>query len=604
MDDSALLEELLTLSRALSPSLDPEVAVASLVRVVRQATGSEATLLERLDDDWRSLAGQGSPDTMQAELEQARTGSEPLLLDGRRLLVPLNCRAGNAIHVLYLEQRERYFEERDFRILEALSPQMSAYLDHVHQYHRQQESFARERKARSSQLAGMSHDLRTPMNAVLGFCQLLIRHPDTSLSHLENLRLIEKNGELLLKMIDQVVELARLDARLIQIVREEFNLHDRLRELETTLGVQASAKGLELHFQWDTTLPRSILADPARFSRALTTLLEQAIERTPAGSVLVKLSGLPAPEGEGTLIRCTIEDGGLVPGEEQLTQLFEPHGGSHSQLGLAIARHYARLMGGDLSAHPLHPGRAHGLVWCAEFTVGAALESVTSTAAAPAQTGKIVALAAGVKPPRILIADDVIINRFLLKSLLGPIGFELREARDGEEALQIYSDWQPHATLMDLMMPKMDGSEAIRRIRALPGGEKTVLIAVTGNTEEGHGSQGLPIDAHMTKPVEVQQLLETLGKLLQLSYAREGVEADPIAPSPDVAAAGCPDIPENLRIPLQEACELGDVATAAELLGRMKEHPGLQEFAQRCQQLADDFEFAALIRLLAGVASL
>ena len=359
-------------------------------------------------------------------------------------------------------------------------------------------------RAKSQFLANISHELRTPLNAILGFSQLLIRAPDGVSPQREHLEIINRSGEHLLTLIDDVLSMSKIEAGLATLNQDSFDLQALLSSLETMLRVKASSKGLKLQFERSLSVPRYINTDEGKLRQVLINLLGNAIKFTEAGEVLLRVtsegiseetdadatvngspnSGLTSTpvtsnaKNSRELTRLhprlyfEVADSGPGIDPQDISKLFKPfvqtYTGQKSHqgtgLGLAISWQFVELMGGQISVTSA-PG--HGATF--SFYIQPQLSDAAEISPKPLPR-RVIGLAPNQPTYRILVAEDSWENRHLLVSILKPLGFEVKEAQNGREAISLWQDWRPHLIWMDMRMPLVDGYEATRRIREMEAG--------------------------------------------------------------------------------------------------------------------------------------
>ncbi len=340
----------------------------------------------------------------------------------------------------------------------------------------------------------MSHELRTPLNAILGFAQIMERNPNIS-SEKENLRIIQRSGSHLLTLINQVLDLSKIEAGHITTEENCFDLFLLLDELENMLSLKADKKHLALQFDCAPEVPRHICTDEVKLRQVLINLLSNAVKFTGEGSVNLRISlknHIDPKDKNKCIILFEIEDTGPGIAPEEMDHLFEAFGqtatGRETQegtgLGLAISHKFIQLMGGDM-----HVKSEVGQGTTFSFDIRVQVVGADDmTQRSP--TRRAIALEPGQPRYRMLIVDDKWDNRQLLLKLLNPFGFDLREAKNGQEAIDIWETWGPHLIWMDMRMPVMDGYEATKRIRAQASRIPHIpIIAVTANVlEEGRAA--------------------------------------------------------------------------------------------------------------------
>lgn len=332
--------------------------------------------------------------------------------------------------------------------------------------------------AKSEFLANMSHELRTPLNAILGFTQFMSRDYSLSGEHQENLAIINRAGEHLLNLINDILEMSKIEAGRITLNTSSFDLIHVLKKLEKMQHASAASKNLELVFEYAQNIPKYIETDENKLCQVLLNLLGNAIKFTNTGRVTLRVrlgagSWETEEQGEQNLphpphLFFEVQDTGCGIAPQELDLLFEAFEqteiGRKSQqgtgLGLAISRKYAQLMGGDITVNSI-PGVGSRFAFDIQIALACPIEIPIN------QTRyQILALAPTEKAYRILVVDDSKDSRMLLVKILTSVGFEVREAIDGSEAVANWESWQPHLIFMDMRMPVMDGYEATRIIKA------------------------------------------------------------------------------------------------------------------------------------------
>jgi signal transduction histidine kinase/DNA-binding NarL/FixJ family response regulator len=388
-------------------------------------------------------------------------------------------------------------------------------------------------RTKSELLANVSHDLRTPLNAVLGFAQLLERDRTLDARQHEHVRGIRRGGERLLALINEVLDLARIEAGRVDLAPVEWDTTELLRELREMFRPRAEAKGLTLTIVTATALPRTLHSDAKCLHQVLVNLLDNAIKYTAAGSVTLRF-GFEAGQ-----LDLEIADTGIGIPADSIGRIFEPFqqigaGESRSQgtgLGLAITKGLVERMGGTLVIESA-PGAG------STFRVQVPATAVEA-GAAPAGSAIVATRITGFRRTdggqelRILVTDDEAENREVLRGLLEPLGFRVALADSGMACLEKAEADPPDLVLMDLRMPVMDGIEATRRLRERPGLRDVPVVAVTAAAFATDRDQALAagFDAHLPKPVLLDALLETLGALLPLEWVRGAplIASEPLA---------------------------------------------------------------------------
>ena len=460
-------------------------------------------------------------------------------------------------------------------------------------------------RAKSGFVANMSHEIRTPLNAILGFTQILEKDPDLTSRQAESLRTISRSGAHLLGLINDILDMSRIEAGRITLTQAPFGLIDLLRDLETMFRVRAQGKGLELRVELDPELPQQVVGDEGKLRQVFINLLGNAVKFTEEGVITLRVrarAGQDESRGRAAfLLEAEIEDTGPGIPEQDLERIFDPFAqaaagarAGGTGLGLAISQRFVEMMGGSIRVAS-RPGQGS----C--FRFDALVHPPPEVAEAPAPPPRrIVGLEPGQDPCRVLVVDDIPTNRALLSAMLVPLGIEVAEAGNGAEALEAFQDWSPHAILMDMRMPVMDGYEATRRLRLTEAGRRTPVIAVTASAFEDlrQDVMAAGVDEYLRKPFNLEDLLEVLGRSLGLRFA---YAEEPVAAAA-TASEGTPGLPEaegclsavQIRT-LREALADGDMARFRELLGDL---PQEHETLRALLKLADGYDYEGLEALL------
>ena len=349
-------------------------------------------------------------------------------------------------------------------------------------------------KAKSEFVANMSHELRTPLNAILGFTQLMTRDLTISGEQRESLDIISRSGEHLLELIDDVLEMSKIEAGIIALNESCFDLYCLLDNVEGMLQLRAEIKGLQLVFIVSSDVPQYVQTDQKKLRGCLINLLGNAIKFTNQGKVTlrVNMEQLITKNADQSRI-CNylyfeVEDTGPGISPQELNNLFQAfmqtETGRKSMegtgLGLAISRKYVQVMGGDISVSSVL-GQGTTFKFNVQIDVVGAIDAIVN----PQQ--RVLALQPNQETYRILVVDDRKENRKLLVKLLSPIGFEVREAENGQEAVNIWENWQPHLIFMDTRMPVMNGVEATKEIRAMEKIKRDTIRRENSNANQETG---------------------------------------------------------------------------------------------------------------------
>ncbi len=385
-------------------------------------------------------------------------------------------------------------------------------------------------RAKSVFLANMSHELRTPLNGVIGYAQVLQRSPRISGQDRERIRIVQTSGEHLLRMINEVLDLSKIEAGKLELHIAPFHLPQLLRDVAANLTPRAQEKSFEFHIHLSDTLPDFVLGDGQKLRQVLDNLLSNAVKFTPRGRVALRVT-----RASRDAFTFSVTDTGVGLSAADQANLFQPfHQVTDGRppepgtgLGLAISYKIVGLMGGTLEVEST---RGTG----SEFRFSIPLEALATAAGTPQ---KNTARAIGYTGPRhrLLIVDDIGINRAVLVDLLQPLGFELREAGDGPAALQLVREFAPELIFLDLRMPGMDGLALARALRERPGGAKLKLIAMSASVLSFNRDDAFAAgcDDFLPKPFREADLLAKLELHLQLAWIHAESEATPAAdPAP------------------------------------------------------------------------
>ena len=446
-------------------------------------------------------------------------------------------------------------------------------------------------RAKSEFLSSMSHELRTPLNAILGFSQVMVRDSSLNNQHQQHLEIINRAGEHLLALINDILEMSKIEAGRSQLNESSFNLMRLLKTLEEMFRLKAKSKKLQLNLEVGDGVPQFVSGDEGKLRQILINLVGNAIKFTERGSVTLrvkkkveeslgaetaelsdtqtKLADAGSEHSESLAVETAaiqkktgwytgfnpskslgdfdcveandlrpqllrlqfeIEDTGLGIAPEEINKLFEPFEqtktGQKSQqgtgLGLPISHKFVQMMGGDITVISTPE---LGSKFAFDIQISLATPSEIKNFKSKK---KVIGLAPNQPEYRILVVDDRADNGLVIDRLLSPLGIVVRSARDGQEAIAIWEDWQPHLIWMDMQMPVMDGYEATRQIKAHPLGKQTVIVALTASVfeEERQTILGAGCDDFIRKPFEAKILFAKMEELLGVRYIyEESVEA-------------------------------------------------------------------------------
>jgi PAS domain S-box-containing protein len=459
-------------------------------------------------------------------------------------------------------------------------------------------------RAKSTFLSTMSHEIRTPMNAILGYAQLMARDPDLGADAKANLEIIGRSGEHLLSLINDVLDMSKIEAGRIELNPTTFNLFRLLDDLAAMFRLRAQAKALRFEMLVDGESEPYIIGDQGKIRQVLINLLGNAVKFTQVGQIRLHAT-LERTGGDRLWLVARVEDTGSGITDQDQQRLFESFSQIRSSLdslkgtglGLAISRKYARLMGGDITMAS-KPGI--GSVFSFEIPIERGDARVAIRYSAPR---RVMAVRVEQEAPRILVVDDQPENRGWLMKLLTAIGFSVRGADSGEAAIRTWDEWKPQLILMDVHMPVMDGLEATRRIKTDPRGKETIVVALTASaldTDREKVTQS-GADGFIGKPCREGELLETIRTFLNVVYDYENVDDDvqgkPLAGDVSLNAEKLGQLPRELIEELRGATLTGNKRLLDKLIEKVRETQNAGP-AQALQELADKYEYDALTRLL------
>lgn len=461
-------------------------------------------------------------------------------------------------------------------------------------------------RAKSTFLANMSHEIRTPMNSVLGFSQLMQRDPELSERHREHLEIINRSGGHLLELLNDILEMSKIEAGRVSVNPVEFDLYATLRDICAMFTARASAKGISLFVEIDSGTTLQVVTDEGKLRQILINLLGNAIKFTSQGSVTLRVTST-RPDSDRLRLSFQVEDTGIGIPPEDLPRVFnafeqagfagQAPGGTG--LGLSISWQLVHMLGGELSAS-------------SELGKGSVFRFSIDVRAAPAgrmtrtalQALRVAKVKPGQKTYRVVVVDDDDTNRQLLAELLENIGVEVHQGANGLEAIALTEDRDPDLILMDMRMPLLDGYEATRRIKATCKGKTIPIISISASALEGNVEEmrSAGIDGFLSKPFRETDLLERLRTHLGIEF--EYQTSIIAAPSPvtllstDTLRNEVAGLPKELVARMREAVAMGNTqALEAQLNALESINPRLSE---QFRHLADRYEFAFIHAALNG----
>jgi PAS domain S-box-containing protein len=400
----------------------------------------------------------------------------------------------------------------------------------------ERESAEAANRAKSTFLANMSHELRTPLNTIIGFAQLMTRASDITDSQQESLDIINRSGEHLLMLINDVLDMSKIEAGQVLLEPKDFNLHEMLLSVEEMIRVRAHKKELDLKVVLAPKIPEFIKADEQKLRQTLLNLLSNAIKFTNKGGIILRADAF-CNGGFPTHLRFEVEDTGEGIAPDDIEQIFKPFvqaGKNESPnegtgLGMAISRQLVHLMGGEIE---VHSAVGSGSIFAFHIEVQPA---DVSRIEHKDKYRRVIGLDSNQPNWKMLVVDDSVYSRLLLVRLLDSVGFEVREAENGRDAIDQCRQWHPHMIWMDMRMPVMDGYEATRRIKQGRYRE-TRIIALTASAFEDNRKQIMSsgCDDFIRKPFKEHDIFEAMGRHLGVRYVYEEKASASNVSNPDI----------------------------------------------------------------------
>jgi len=464
------------------------------------------------------------------------------------------------------------------------------------------EEAERANRAKSDFLSHMSHELRTPLNAILGYAQLMQRSQPSSVQYTQYVNTINRSGHHLLALINDVLEMSKIEAGRLQLQQTSFDLYKLLRELEDMFGLKASLKQLQLFFHGQALVPRYIQADQNKLRQVLINILGNAIKFTQQGHIDLCVSV------QAETLSFTITDTGPGIDADSLNKLFHAfeqgniglQSGEGTGLGLSISQKFVRLMGGTLR---VESQEGQGSI----FTL-----NIPLVIANPVLTNKdtdITFQATGLAPGqpqfRILVVDDEPSNRQPLVDFLSLLGFTVQEAAHGQAAIALWQDWHPHLIWMDMQMPHMDGYRATQQIKATVQGQDTIIIALTASVFEENKQKVLDAgcDDFVRKPFQQEEVLQKMAVHLGVRYLSaadclSGDASEQTSPSPpsNLDSDSLRVMPADWIEEIWQRANQGNDLLLMQLIAQIS--PDHQDIASHLSRLVENYQFEQLVQLV------
>jgi PAS domain S-box-containing protein len=441
-------------------------------------------------------------------------------------------------------------------------------------------------RSRSEFLAKMSHELRSPLNSILGYAQILGNDRSLDEAYRSKINVIQDSGEHLLMLINDILDFAKSESDRIELYKSDVPTAFFLQTTADIVRAKAEAKGLTFVTEFAAELPEYIHVDEKRLQQVLLNLLSNAVKFTEQGKVRLQIDFTP-PQ---TLHIC-VGDSGIGIAADRLDTIFQPFEQDTEQryrfggtgLGLSISRELIRLMGGEIQVEST-PGQ--GSLFCFEIEVG-----ICSPGDEVFDVNSGICGYLG-EPKTLLVVDDLAENRAVVRDMLTPFGFRILEAVDGQDGLEKTKSKRPDLILMDINMPDVNGLEIMRRLRKMPGLGLTPIIAMSASVsnDDQAACMAAGADAFLANPLHLQRTLWQIGALLRLEWQYESAEQDSAEEKPE-------QVPDTQALKdLLWLAEIGDMHGIIKHVDQLLEaEPGYGGFCRRLRSLAESYQTKAVL---------
>jgi len=453
-------------------------------------------------------------------------------------------------------------------------------------------------QAKSNFLASMSHEIRTPMNAILGFSQLMLRDSSISEEQKNRLTTINRSGEHLLALINDILDISKVEAGKVSINMKTFNLHRFFKDIENMFRIRSDEKNIRLIFEISEELLEYVITDEGKLRQIFLNLLSNAVKFTQDGGVAVRVKTEFCGNNKYKLTGEVEDTGPGIP-EKDINSIFDvfqqtetgiKEGGTG--LGLALSKQFSKLLGGDITVDS-KVGTGSRFKITIEL-----LEGKGEDVEAVSVQKNVIGTIQGNEPHRVLVADDKHENREFLKQLLKSVGFDVRLAVDGLEAISIFESWSPQLILMDMKMPKLDGYEATKRIKATQKGKETSIMIITATAFDDDLHQLLESGADncIRKPFKINEFFEAVEKCIDVKYIYENERLDKTASEKKHGDHLKGDIPDKLIKEMHDATVNAQLDKLIDLINSAGSLL-LEDDSEWLKSMALSYQYEALIKL-------
>jgi len=458
------------------------------------------------------------------------------------------------------------------------------------------EEAERANASKSIFLANMSHEIRTPMNAILGFSQLLLRDSSISEQQREYLGIINRSGEHLLELINDILEMSKIEAGRINLNPNSFSLNEFVKDLRNLFRSKMDEKGLAFILENKDENLKFIVADENKLRQIFINIIGNALKFTDAGNIVWRINTVRIKET--MYLISEIEDTGKGIAKEEIQRLFKAFeqtevgiNAGGTGLGLAISQKFAKLMGGEITVTSI---KGKGSCFKLKIKIKKGHKHKRDE---KILDNRVVGVNTRSRGKRILVVDDITENRSLLCKTLVAAGFQVFEAENGKEAIEKFLEINPNIILMDILMPVMDGIDATKIIRKNEKGKDVPIIAVTSSVFEKEKNEIMNsgVNGYLARPFKEKQLFEVIAQCIDIEYIYENEELNSTINKNKFDVQLMKELQQDLVEKMREATINGDSDKLLELIDEvLKSSP---ELGEELRVLANDYKYEELLIL-------